>query len=259
MRYYVISDIHGFYKETIEALKEKGYFSDTEPHKLIICGDLLDRGKETNEIVDFVLERMKKDEIILIRGNHEDLLLDLVDKIHDYLPFPEFTHHGTNGTFKTALALSKMSKTDVEINPELFTKRALASPFIRKIIPKMVDYFETDNYIFVHGWIPCVETRYRGEEKTYKRQKNWRKATKREWEKARWYNGMAAHACGAYEEGKTIVCGHFHTAWGHSVIDGKGSTSGSKAIYTPYYKDGIIAIDGCTAYTKKVNCIIIED
>ena len=64
MKYYVVSDIHGFYKEMIESLKEKGFFDDKEPHKLIICGDLLDRGKEIDELVKFVLDLMKNDEVL---------------------------------------------------------------------------------------------------------------------------------------------------------------------------------------------------
>ena len=47
MRYYVVSDVHSFYTEMIKALTEKGYFEDKEPHKLIICGDMFDRGSES--------------------------------------------------------------------------------------------------------------------------------------------------------------------------------------------------------------------
>ena len=46
MKYYVVADVHGFYREFIEAINDKGFFNDTEPHKLIICGDLFDRGEE---------------------------------------------------------------------------------------------------------------------------------------------------------------------------------------------------------------------
>ena len=253
MKYYVISDIHGFYDEMIEALNEKGFFSDTEPHKLIICGDLLDRGTQINEITNFVIDLMKKNEVILIRGNHEDLLIDLVDKIYDYLPDPSVYHHGQNGTYKTALSLAKMKKTDVEINPEAFRNRVLCTPFARKIMENMIDYYETDNYIFVHGWIPCTAIKIRGKETTYYYKKNWREATKEEWESARWYNGMAAHHFGVREENKTIVCGHFHSNWGHSIFEGKEDD------FSPFYREGIIAIDGSTVYTKKVNCIVVED
>ena len=40
MKYYVVSDVHGFYTPLVSALKEKGFFDDKEPHKLIVCGDL---------------------------------------------------------------------------------------------------------------------------------------------------------------------------------------------------------------------------
>ncbi len=46
VKYYVMSDTHGFYYETVKALKENGFFNDSEPHKLILCGDMMDRGRE---------------------------------------------------------------------------------------------------------------------------------------------------------------------------------------------------------------------
>lgn len=72
MRYYVTADVHGYFSELRSALAEKGFFEDTEPHKLIICGDIYDRGTETLELQSFILDLMSKDEVILIRENHED-------------------------------------------------------------------------------------------------------------------------------------------------------------------------------------------
>ncbi len=54
MKYYVTADIHGCFSELKEALIEKGFFTDTNPHKLIICGDLYDRGKEARALQDFI-------------------------------------------------------------------------------------------------------------------------------------------------------------------------------------------------------------
>ena len=73
MRYYVVADVHGFYNEMVEALTEQGYFTDTQPHKLIICGDLFDRGTQSKVVEEFVLKLLEKNEVNLIRGNHEDL------------------------------------------------------------------------------------------------------------------------------------------------------------------------------------------
>lgn len=50
MKYYVTSDIHGFYTRFHEKLEQAGYFTDPEPHKLLILGDLFDRGREAREM-----------------------------------------------------------------------------------------------------------------------------------------------------------------------------------------------------------------
>ena len=50
MRYYVVSDVHSFYDELISALTEKGFFEDNEPHKLIVCVDLFDRGSQSKQL-----------------------------------------------------------------------------------------------------------------------------------------------------------------------------------------------------------------
>lgn len=260
MRYYVLTDIHSFFRQMKDALEEKEYFSDTGPKKIIICGDLFDRGPQPKELIKFILKLLEKDEIILIRGNHEDLMVDLVERIEAYSPATEYTHHGRNGTYKTALTLTRMNKHDVEYFPSEFREKMKKTDFFTKILPEMKNYYETENYIFVHGWIPCNEQKYMNGYSVYSPMSNWRGANERAWEKARWYNGMAAAKCGVIEKGKTIVCGHFRTSWGHSVIEGKGRDDfGLTSDFSPYYNDGIIALDGCTAFSKIVNCIVIED
>lgn len=61
------------------------------------------------------------------------------------------------------------------------------------------------------------------------------------------------------EPNKTIVCGHYHTSYGHSVYENKGSEFGVDADFSPFYAKGIIGLDGCTAWTGEVNCIVIDD
>ena len=50
MRYYVAADVHGFYDKFMEKLTEAGFFRDPEPHKLVVCGDLFDRGEGTLQL-----------------------------------------------------------------------------------------------------------------------------------------------------------------------------------------------------------------
>lgn len=66
MRYYVVADVHGFYSELQAALTEKGFYEDKEPHKLVVCGDLLDRGGEALKVQEFILELLKKGKVILL-------------------------------------------------------------------------------------------------------------------------------------------------------------------------------------------------
>ena len=88
---------------------------------------------------------------------------------------------------------------------------------------------------------------------------DWRNRGREEWEMARWVNGMDAAKAGLIEEGKTIVCGHWHCSYGHSEYEGIGSEFGPDADFSPYYAPGIIALDACTAHSGRVNVVVLED
>lgn len=248
MKYYVTADPHGYYTVLRHALDAAGFFEDTEPHKLIILGDLFDRGTEAREVQDFVLRLMEKDQIILVKGNHEDLFEALATEDSGVA----YRHHITNGTFDTAVQLTGYDATMARIRNYDFADAAKRTPYYQQIISSMLDFFETEHYVFVHGWIPCV--RERG---GYSYYTEWRSAGPNEWEKARWFNGIdAAQTC---MEEKTILCGHWHASYGHAKYEQKGSEFGPDADFSPYYGPGVIALDACTALSSKINVIILND
>jgi len=257
MKYFVSSDIHGFYNEWIKSLKEKQFNINNPEHKIIICGDLFDRGKEAVELQKFILELMERDEVILIKGNHEKLLLDMLNFWHreSYLQ----VHHHSNGTVDTVLQLTNSKLSDLYNNPSEVYHKMKETPFMQKILPAMVDYFETKRQIFVHGWIPCYTLGEGRHVEKFFYNEDWRNASKEEWDMCRWYNGMEAARQGVIEPNKTIVCGHWHTSFGHAKIDGKGSEFGKDADFSPYKAKGIMAIDACTAVSKKVNLVVIKE
>ena len=114
-------------------------------------------------------------------------------------------------------------------------------------------FYETEHYIFVHGWIPCIADRRTG----FSYYSDWRSVDPFEWKRARWYNGMdAVQTC---MEDKTILCGHWHSSYGHWKYEHIGSEFGEDADFSPYYASGIIALDACTAISKRVNVIVLED
>lgn len=257
MKYYVAADIHGFFDELITALDEKGFFTDPEPHKLIICGDLFDRGSQAVELQNFILDLLAEDSVILIRGNHEDLALDLLNgwMRRSYLQY----HHYTNGTISTILQLTQANQDDLYRIPDHVGREFLQSPYVQTIIPAMRNCFETPHYIFVHGWIPCTVVDHSPYQIDYIYIEDWRNANKKAWDRARWINGMEAAHGGVVEPGKTIVCGHWHCSFGHAHYERKGGEFEHNPDFTPYYGDGVIALDACTVRSGKVNCIVIED
>lgn len=266
MKYYVVADIHSYYSEFIKALTEKGFFEDNEPHKLIICGDLLDRGTEPRELINFVLELAKKDEVILIRGNHEDLMETMLDDIV-YGDIYEYemgkSIHVKNRTFDTALRLTGLEPMYALAHAKELVAKVKQTEYYKKLLPMCVDYFETEHFIFTHGYIPCKATEGSNIYRPYKRyyfNKDWRNASNEDWRYARWYNGME-FACKRNLNvlDKTVVCGHWNCSYGHAEIDHKCSEFGKDADFSPYYGEGIIGIDACTAFSGKVNCIVIED
>ena len=192
MKYYVVADPHGFYLYLRQALEEAGFFEDNEPHKLIVCGDVLDRGEESAEIVDFLLELASKDMLILVKGNHEDLFVQcLMDIAKGYVVdiASGCSYHYRNRTWHSILQLTKMKeKTAVDFSGSLVTK-ARNTRFYRELLPLCRDYYETDHYVFCHGWIPVINN---GDKYSpiFEYDPDWRNADLTRWREARWYNGM---------------------------------------------------------------------
>ena len=74
-RILVIGDIHGHYKKFISLYKK---LSVNDDDLVIYLGDYIDRGPEgeTAYVLDFMLREVEKDNVIALRGNHEQMMLD---------------------------------------------------------------------------------------------------------------------------------------------------------------------------------------
>ena len=262
MRYYVVSDIHSYFSLLKEALQIAGFFDETEPCMLVVCGDLLDRGSEAEPLIAFMLQLMKEGRLIYIRGNHEDLFVQCLHEIARggvYEIAGGMSHHYYNKTWDSLLQISKMCEDEAYGDPNELVRRVIRSPFCRELLPMCVDYYETPNYIFIHGWIPCL-TEGSGIYARYEYDPDWRNADISEWRSARWLNGME-FACKYHirEPNKTIVCGHWNTSYGHAYIDHTCSEWGRNADFSVFSADGILAIDASTANSHTVNCVVIDD
>lgn len=262
MKYFVVSDVHSFYDQLNSALLEAGFDKNNKEHVFISCGDLLDRGEQTNECLAFV-NSIPKTRKILVRGNHEDLL----ERCIASKQFTATDLH--NGTLTTIMNLSGYRKDDYwflsnEQKRECFDN-AKNNTQLNKYISSLVDYAEVDKYIFVHGWTPTIDSNLSplDDKPLQNAPLEWWDTKSNPdaedlWKSARWTNGMQAWSDGCVIPDKTIVCGHWHTSWGNSVLHHIGTEWGPKACFTPFTDEGIIALDGCTAYSNHVNVVVLE-
>lgn len=88
---------------------------------------------------------MDKDEIILIRGNHEDLFVEFVTTDSGVA----YKHHKHNGTYDTALQLTGMEPAEAFVHCFALAEAAQKTPYFERIIPAMKDYFVY--------WSPCQD------------------------------------------------------------------------------------------------------
>jgi serine/threonine protein phosphatase 1 len=74
-RLFAISDIHGCFKPFYELVVST--IKLTKSDQLILLGDYIDRGEQTKEVIDFIIDLKKSGfSVTPLAGNHEVMLLD---------------------------------------------------------------------------------------------------------------------------------------------------------------------------------------
>jgi len=274
MKYFCISDIHSCYTAMINGLNEAGFDKNNPNHTLIVCGDVFDRGNETKEVYNY-LKSLKR--LVLVKGNHESLYLDLLKK-----KFPEnYDFH--NGTVRTFCNIAGYNEECLNGNNYYYLDPAIVSssyidwkqiqdlvknsPITRWIkSKKWLDYFEIGNYICVHSFIPTAAKKEvvnsfgiyfsSNNPEYFEYDPNWRNS--KYWEEARWGCPYEQYRLGQFKPeekaGKTLICGHWHTSSFFKVLDNKKDVVGCPL----YVSKGIIGLDACTILYDKVNVFTFE-
>lgn len=272
-KYFVLSDIHSFYLEMRDALRLAGFRKRNKDHILIVVGDLWDRGPDAIKIYNFITSIPKKRRI-LIRGNHESLYLELLRKgypqSHDF-------HNRTVDTFcQIAQAMDPSDIYDatelkkgiheyygmfydhVDIEPEVEKKwEKIKSLVSESDITKWIKsdewkyYYELGPFIFTHSFIPTtIKEGFERASYIYTYRPDWRNANKQDWEEAMWGCPWEQYKEGLFkpeeENGKILVCGHWHTSDFFENLKGDYSYAGFTA--PVYYSKGLIGLDGGCTY-----------
>ena len=163
-KFFVTSDIHSFMEPLKKALNEKGFDPTNKDHWLVVCGDCYDRGDDSELVLNYLMSLERK---ILIRGNHDLLLRDLCKRGFPY----RYDFH--NGTTTTVYDLG-----DAGAGNDFKKCCEVTQNKLKKYNDLLVNYFETEHFIFCHSWIATISQNggY------YKYDKNWRKVTHERWE-----------------------------------------------------------------------------
>ena len=268
-KYFIVSDVHSFYDEMMDALNKAGYDANNPNHYLVFNGDIFDRGDGTLQLYDLVRTH-RKDNIILIRGNHEYLLTDCIYRGEFFI------HDWHNGTAKTiaSLALNKPFTTKEFYHTPIDTYaccQMLKDMGVAKWIESdsWVDYLEIGPYIITHSFIPLdvhglhrmMDVFYESANQEYSPynayfefKDDWREeATQRHWKACTWGNPYRLYKDGWFdhekEKGKYLISGHWGTSdYWHD-----------KNKFDAYQDDHFIGLDATTALSHQINVAIITE
>ena len=130
-RHFAIGDIHGCFNSFKKLIEDK--IEITKSDKVVLLGDYIDRGSQSKEVVDYIIELKEKGfEIIPLKGNHEAMLLDAFG---DESLVSRWILNGGNETLKS-FGISSLKKLETKYL-DFFRNLRL--------------YYEFENYLFVHA------------------------------------------------------------------------------------------------------------
>lgn len=235
----MVSDIHGHYTLLRKALKEAGFEANNDNHVLICCGDLFDRGQENRKVYDYIRKLPRK---VLIRGNHDErLAYVLARKQLDYYDL----RNGSEETLREFFGPDVLGYNGW-LNLPKYGKMA---GILRRFVDSMVDYYETEHYVFTHGWLPLEK-----DSNISSVRADWRTADASDWHTARFLEWQYLYNAPSRLPEKTIVCGHRPTSYAWR-FDPTRKTEDSGI----FFGDGMIAIDACTVRSGRVNVLVLDE
>ena len=252
MKNFIVSDIHDHYSLLMEALNQSGFDINNENHRLIVCGDAFYSGPQPGELFELLHTLHQKNRLIFIYGNHDIELLDNLNAC-------KFTRPANRRCAE--LLVSYLTKKEGLSDKELI-KECSSLGFTDFLAYVPVWYYENNDYVFTHGFIPTIKREYNP---------NWRNATEREWRTAASRADAMALSMryGISEPGKKIVCGHYSAArcylmqnateydWENKIY--KDVSNVPKEGFKIFFGDTFIALDQSVKKTGFINCLIINE
>jgi serine/threonine protein phosphatase 1 len=129
-RLIAIGDIHG----CAHALRRLITAISPRPEDVIVTlGDVLDRGPNSREVIELLMDLSQKCVFKPVLGNHEEMFLDVFNEKISPLPWIRFGGAATLDSYGFSGDLSVIPREHVEF------------------LATFVDFVESDSYFFVHA------------------------------------------------------------------------------------------------------------
>ncbi|GGD55907.1 metallophosphoesterase family protein [Paenibacillus nasutitermitis] len=149
-RKLVISDIHGCYDAWLRLLELVDY--DKERDQLLILGDYVDRGPNSREVLEHLIYLRDVHGAVVLRGNHDQRLIDLVQHADEKV-IGKFLDHGGAATARSYLNLSANGEDDVTAQTIKEMISVIRNEHAHHIafLNSLPYYAEDSHHIYVHA------------------------------------------------------------------------------------------------------------
>ena len=198
-RLLAIGDIHGGYRAFAALLAT---LRPDRDDLVITLGDYIDRGPRSREVMNRLIRLQKEAALIALRGNHEEMILEW--RQDNSALFGVWLANGGLATLQS-YGWGQGPATWGAGDAALLLAGALADPAgISRLIPRAHwlfwegcrDWFETEDYIFVHGGVePDLDMELQSPERLH------------------WLRFDPAQR--GHKSGKKVICGHAPRLSGH--------------------------------------------
>lgn len=125
---YVISDLHGDFNK-FKAMLDKIQLSKDDT--LYILGDMVDRGDEPISLVQYI---MKQPNMKVLLGNHEDMMLKVLENPEDEKAYNHWERNGGEVTYTQYQALHMREQVEIKV-----------------FLNALPLYIELEDYLLVHA------------------------------------------------------------------------------------------------------------
>jgi serine/threonine protein phosphatase 1 len=152
-RIYAVADVHGRADLLSQLFARIDADLQSRPHARstqIFLGDYIDRGPNSREVIDLLIERRRTHETMFLKGNHEECILRLMD---DPAVFPEWKMIGGMSTV-LSYGVAPTAHNDPQSHPRIAAALAAAIPDTHhRFLRGLTLSFTLGDFFFAHAGV----------------------------------------------------------------------------------------------------------